>query len=275
TATGVGWVALATPATFGADSLLYLWGRPRWTHADLALLDEAEALTAGVATTYGHVVVDEAQDLSAMELRLVARRSPDRSMTVLGDLAQATSAAGQRRWEDAVIHLGASQARVEELELGYRVPAAILDFANRLLPVAAPHVRPSRSVRTGGDPPRIVRADDLAAGVVAETAGLAGRWTSVGVIVPTSTLDALATALAEAGMAFADGRRGALSDTVTLLGPAAAKGLEFDAVLVAEPARIVAEEPSGHRALYVALTRAVQEVVVVSTSDLPELLRSA
>src|SRR5215210_5307500 len=98
-----------------------------------ALLDEAEALTAGVAATYGHVVVDEAQDLSAMELRLVARRSPDRSMTVLGDLAQATSGAGQRRWEDAMVHLGAPAARVEELDLGYRVPAAILDFANRLL----------------------------------------------------------------------------------------------------------------------------------------------
>jgi len=273
TAAGVVRAVLADPSAVGADGLLYRRGRNRWTRADLALLDESEALTTGVPATYGHVVVDEAQDLSAMELRLVGRRSPDRSMTVLGDLAQATSVGGQRRWEDAVVHLGAPGARVEELELGYRVPASILDFANRLLPVAAPHVRPSRSVRTGGDPPRIVRVDDLGAGLVAETVTLAGRWTTVGVIAPTSTLDEAAAALTASGVAFADGRRGALSDSVTLLGPAAAKGLEFDAVLVAEPSRMVTEEPSGHRALYVALTRAVQEVVVVSTSELPELLR--
>jgi DNA helicase IV len=272
TAAGVVRAVLADPAAFGADVLLRRRGRSRWTRADLALLDEAEALTAGVTSTYGHVVVDEAQDLSAMELRLVARRSPDRSMTVLGDLAQATSVAGQRRWDEAVVHLGAPRARVAELALGYRVPAPILDFANRLLPVAAPDVRPSRSVRTGGDPPHIVRVDSLGHGVAAQTVALAGRWTSVGVIVPTMALDAVAAALAAAGVAFADGRRGALSDAVTLLGPAAAKGLEFDAVLVAEPARIVAEEPSGHRALYVALTRAVQEVVIVSTADLPDLL---
>ena len=272
TAAGVVRAVLADPSAFGAEPSLHRRGRPRWTRADLALLDEAEALTAGVPATYGHVVVDEAQDLSAMELRLVARRSPDRSMTVLGDLAQATSISGQRRWEEAMVHLGAPGAQVLELELGYRVPAVILDFANRLLPVAAPHVRPSRSVRSGGDPPRIVRVDDLMVGLVAETVALASRWTSVGVIIPTSALDAVAAALAVSGVDFADGRRGVLSDAVTLLAPAAAKGLEFDAVLVAEPQRIVSEEPSGHRALYVALTRAVQEVVVVCTADLPELL---
>jgi len=274
TAAGVVRSVLTDPPAFGADPQLQRRGRPRWTRADLALLDEAEALTAGVASTYGHVVVDEAQDLSAMELRLVARRTPERSMTVLGDLAQATSVAGQSRWGEAAVHLGTPGARVAELELGYRVPAAILEFANRLLPVAAPHVRPSRSVRTGGDPPRIVRVDDLAEGLVVETVALAERWISVGLIVPTSALDAMAAALAAAGVAFADGRRGALSDAVTLLAPGAAKGLEFDAVLVAEPSRIVLEEPSGHRALYVALTRAVQEVVVMCTSDLPELLQS-
>ena len=98
----------------------------RWTRADLALLDEAQALTAGVARVFGHVVVDEAQDLSAMELRMVGRRSPKRSMTVLGDLAQATSAAAQTSWDEAITHLeviGGVRGRVDELELGYRVPA--------------------------------------------------------------------------------------------------------------------------------------------------------
>ena len=130
----------------------------RWTRADLALLDEAEALTTGTPVTYGHVVVDEAQDLTSMELRLLARRTPERSMTVLGDLAQATAVGAQSNWDDVLHHLVTpeeerrSRARIEELGVGYRVPAAILDFANRLLPVAAPHLRPSRSVRTAGDP---------------------------------------------------------------------------------------------------------------------------
>src|SRR5262249_51380730 len=115
----------------------------RWTAADLAVLDEVESLVNGPAPTYGHVVVDEAQDLSAMELRILARRAVGRSMTVLGDLAQATAPGAQRRWEDAVDHLGRDDARLEELALGYRVPAAVLDYANRLLPEVAPHVQPS------------------------------------------------------------------------------------------------------------------------------------
>ena len=113
-----------------------------WTAAELVLVDEAEAVLNGVSRTYGHVVVDEAQDLSAMELRAVARRCPSRSMTVLGDLAQATAPGAQSSWEEAVAHLGSpANASIEELELGYRVPKPILDVANRLLPTYAPGVR--------------------------------------------------------------------------------------------------------------------------------------
>jgi DNA helicase IV len=262
----------------------------RWTRADLALLDEAEALTTGTPVTYGHVVVDEAQDLTAMELRLLARRTPERSMTVLGDLAQATAVGAQSNWDDALKHLlgrdarplpGTLQAsgrgrkaRIEELAVGYRVPAAILDFANRLLPVAAPHVRPSRSVRTAGDPPLVLSLDagDLAHAVATEVGALAQRWTTVGVIAPVSGLDDIAAAMSAAGIDFADARRQTLSESVTLLPPTSAKGLEFDAVVVVEPARIVAEEPSGVRVLYVALTRAVQHLGILHAEPLPELI---
>jgi DNA helicase IV len=253
----------------------------RWTRADLALLDEAEALTTGTPVTYGHVVVDEAQDLTAMELRLLARRTPERSMTVLGDLAQATAVGAQSNWDDAMHHLvspeGGREARIEELAVGYRVPAAILDFANRLLPVAGPHVRPSRSVRTAGDPPLVLRIEGgaLAHAVATEVEALAQRWTTVGVIAPVSGLDAIATALQAAAIDFADARRQTLSESVTLLPPTSAKGLEFDAVVVVEPARIVAEEPSGVRVLYVALTRAVQHLGILHAEPLPELIRAS
>ena len=245
-----------------------------WTRADLALLDEADDCSAGTPLTFGHVVVDEAQDLSPMELRVVGRRCPSRSMTALGDLAQATTVGGQRDWQEALAHLGAPDGRVAELELGYRVPAPILDLANRLLPLAAPGVRPARSVRLAGEPPRIVHVapDDLA-GAIAESVRDTPDASSIGIIAPTSLLERVANALADAAIEFGDGRLDvALGDRVTLLPPVTAKGLEFDAVTVVEPARIVGEEPSGLRVLYVALTRAVRRLTVVHTEPLPAAL---
>jgi len=247
----------------------------RWTRADLALLDEADALISGVAQTYGHVVVDEAQDLSALELRMIARRSRLGSMTVLGDLAQASSPAAQTSWDDAIEHLAAEKPRFEELTVGYRVPAPILDFANRLLAEAAPGVRASTSVRLRGDPPRLVEVEVGHRGQAAasEVALLGRTWTSVGVVAPASLIGEVAGALGAAGVAFVDGQRSAaLGDHVTLLPPAATKGLEFDAVLVVEPARILAEEPNGSRILYVVLTRAVQHLGIVHAEALPAAL---
>lgn len=251
----------------------------RWTRADLALLDEAQARTAGVARVFGHVVVDEAQDLSAMELRMVARRSPKRSMTVLGDLAQATSAAAQTSWDEAITHLevaGGVRGRVDELELGYRVPAVILEFANRLLTVAAPGVKPSKSVRQSGAAPLVSRVDaTLRLAAIAEQATeMAAMWTTVGVVGPEYLLDDILGALTTMGLTAGDARRAAsLDESVVVLGAVASKGLEFDAVLVVEPSAIVAERDGGARALYVALTRAVQELRIVHVDDLPEALR--
>jgi DNA helicase IV len=232
-----------------------------WTPADLALIDEAEAAVTGPPRSYGHIVVDEAQDLSAMGLRALARRSPAASMTVLGDLAQATAPGAQVSWEAAIAHLGAPPtAERADLDLGYRVPAAIMDMANGLLAEAAPDVTPCRSVRAQGLPPAFVAVapgDDgaLAAEVGRAAAELVARYTSVAVVVPPG----LRPAVAAAG----------LPGAATVLDPPDAKGLEFDAVVVVEPDAIAGGTARGLRLLYVALTRAVQELVVVHAGPLP------
>jgi DNA helicase IV len=248
-----------------------------WTRADLSLLDEVDSLVNGAPRTYGHVVVDEAQDHSAMELRALGRRTPERSMTILGDLAQATANGAQAAWDDALAALDAPRGRIAELELGYRVPAPVLDFANRLLPVAAPGVRPSRSVRTAGDPPAVVACadgDDVVSAVVAAVTSAREQERSVGIVAPASTFDAVAAALETAAIAFADGRSATgLDDAVTIVLPDAAKGLEFDAVVVVEPAAIAAVGEHGLRLLYIALTRAVRTLTVVHAEALPAALR--
>ncbi len=253
-------------------------GDQRWSRADLALLDEAQSLIAGVRQTYGHIVVDEAQDLSAMELRMIARRSVQGSMTVLGDLAQATAPAAQTDWSRALDHLCVPGARLEELTVGYRVPEPIMTFANRLLPYAAPGLRPPSSVREGGEPPRIaaVRPDEIAEAVAAEVRALADRWPLTGVVVPESLRDRITTALNKAEIAFLDGMTAtALGDHITLLPPTATKGLEFDAVVVVEPARFISGSDGDLRLLYVVLTRAVQRLSVIHCEPLPPALAAA
>lgn len=247
-----------------------------WSLPELVLVDEAEWRVNGAGRTYGHAVIDEAQDLSAMELRALARRCPSRSMTVLGDLAQATAPGAQTAWEDAVTHLGSPPtASIEVLELGYRVPAPILDVANRLLPTVAPGVRASRSVRLDGAAPRVVATepDDVVARAGDVVAELAATWGSVGVIAPSLVVAALGEALVRAGVTFGTGGRGGLVEVVTLLEPPEAKGLEFDAVVVVEPSAVFVDERGG-RLLYIALTRAVQELVVVHAAALPSVLVS-
>jgi DNA helicase IV len=269
----------------------------RWTAADIPLLDEADARCNGVAVRYGHIVVDEAQDLSAMALRMVARRARGHSMTVLGDLAQATTPEATVSWTESIRHLshtvvaddgagldidleGGPDAEVAELTVGYRVPAAILDVANRLLAEAAPAVTPARSVRGGGEPLRILTTEpvELPTVLASEVAALQDRRLSVAVIVHDhDTMEAAADALMTVGVPIEvfDRSRAAAGlpgvDAVAILNPAAAKGLEFDAVVVVEPGDIAAL-PSGLRHLYVAMTRAVQYLSVVHCRPLPALL---
>jgi DNA helicase IV len=245
----------------------------RWTSADVPLLDDLAHRCAGVPTTYGHVVVDEAQDLSIPAVAMLARRAERGSLTVLGDLAQSTGAAGLRSWDDAARLLTAAGAAVHraDLSVGYRVPDPVLSLANRLLPVIAPGVAPARSVRRSGDPPLVLAttADQVGAAVSAEVEALAGRWGSVGVIAAGERHDEIVALLQRAGVDAASSRRSAsLSSTVTVLDPPTAKGLEFDAVVVVEPA-VIAELPNGLRHLYVALTRPVQHLGIVHSRPLP------
>ena len=213
-----------------------------------------------------------------MELRLLARRSPGRSMTILGDLAQATATGAQTQWSDALDALDAPHGRIAELELGYRVPAPVLEFANRLLPVAAPGVRPSRSVRATGTPPTVIACatdDEIPEAVVAAVTAERADERSVGVVAPgaRSSTRSPTRCARPASSSPTAAQPPALGDAVTLVPPESAKGLEFDAVIVVEPAAIAALGDHGLRLLYIALTRAVRTLTLVHADPLPAPLR--
>ena len=247
-------------------------GKGPWSRADLPLLDEATTRVSGPAFVYGHVIVDEAQDLAPMELRMLGRRSTTGSMTVLGDLAQSTGLSAQTRWVDAISALDvATESKTFELTVGYRVPKPIMEFANRLLPAVATEVSATDSIRKEGDEPRLLRVDagDVFAAVWAEAVTLAERWVTVAVIAPGSLQHAVLDAFASFDPERERWRAEHLDAGIILLTPSLAKGLEFDAVVLVEPIGIVAEELHGPRMLYIALTRAVQELVVVHARDLP------
>ncbi|MEU2077838.1 ATP-binding domain-containing protein, partial [Streptomyces sp. NPDC013489] len=260
----------ADPALTAAERTAIRWDRPprshrsaRWTAADLVLLDELAGLIER-PESYGHVVVDEAQDLSPMECRAIARRTGFGSLTVLGDLAQGTTPWAARDWHEQLAHLGKSGAPVVPLTLGYRVPAAIVDLANRLLPHLGADVPAGRSVRKDGEVTVARTTDRLdlpGATAGAVRAALAAEG-SVGVI----TAECLVGTVAEAVRGCGAGER------VTVLPATAVKGLEFDHVVVVEPAAIVAAEARGPHRLYVALTRAVSRLTLVHEADLPDCL---
>jgi DNA helicase IV len=256
---------------------------PEWTLADLALLDEANALCAGVSLEYGHVVVDEAQDLSSMALRVVGRRARKGSITILGDIAQATAPGAQESWDDVVEALGVdpeqTSVRQSELTVGYRVPGPLLDFANQLLPVTAPDITPSTSVRHGGPGPAVVSVgiDELAAAVVGSVGELSSEFQTTGVIVPTPLFGDVFAALVDAGLDPVDTTRSqTLGAALSVVDASVAKGLEFDAVVVVEPGdfpALHADELTGLRLLYIALTRAVQRLTIVHTTPFPPALQ--
>ena len=274
---------------------------PPWTDSDIALLDEAHALLgsrrrpgrdqADIVRNFGHVVVDEAQDLSPMQLRMVARRSLSGSMTVVGDIAQATGTWVPASWAQVVEHLPARRGwRLVEMTVNYRTPTEIMAVAARVLEQVAPGMRPPESVRVSGLHPRILSASrseasvprhdlaDLAARAARdELAGLqaeGGNGTAA-LIVPPSLLGSVSAALDAAGVPYGGVGRGALDEALSVLSIDDAKGLEFDSVTVVEPARIVSEAPQGPRALYVAFTRATQRLTIVHAQALPVPLTGA
>ncbi len=265
-----------------AEQQLMLRRKPKsadaWTAEDLPLLDEAEAFLKGAPRRFGHVVVDEAQDLSPMQLRMLARRAHRHSMTVLGDLAQATGPASPSSWEATLAHLGRPEnAQPAELTMGYRLPGEFLALANRLLPLAAPGVAPSRSVRADGDPPDVheLAPDELVASVAAHALALAKEFGTVAVIAADARVDALQRAIEDRGVVLAEPGEVSPDRPLVVLSARFAKGLEFDAVIVAEPAEIAAEDPHGVRLLFVALTRAVQHLALAHAQPLPAVLTDA
>jgi DNA helicase IV len=247
-----------------------------WSTDDLALLDEAAYLTGGRTRTYGHVVIDEAQDLTPMQFRMIARRAPSGSITVLGDLAQATGPWAYADWSEVRAHLPeAATVHHDELTLGYRAPGRVLDFAARLLPAAAPGIAPTASIRLGRSDPSIrgVDRDDLRAATLAEARALAADHPLVAVIAPVALASELARDARhdpEVGLL----ERDAMTRPVTVVPAPLAKGLEFDAVVVVEPAAIAGDDPRGLRLLYVALTRPIQHLSVVHADPLPPALVS-
>jgi len=211
--------------------------------------------------------VDEAQDLSPMQCRAVARRCPLGSVTVLGDLAQATTPWAPGDWTVTLEHLGHGEAGVRPLTAGYRVPGEVIDLANRLLPHIAVGVPPGTAVRAGTDALSFAPGVDLVARVLAAL-DVEG---SVGVIVPDARAASVLKILRSAEVAAV-----ALDDEaderVTVVPASSAKGLEYDSVVLVEPAQIVAAEPSrpaGLRRLYVVLTRAVSRLAIVHDEPLP------
>jgi DNA helicase IV len=277
-----------------ADHEWSLLHRPRcqdpadvvFTHHDVPLLDEAlEKLgprprhkDEDAVRTYGHIVVDEAQDLSPMELRVLDRRSLNGSMTIVGDIAQATGAWAHDDWESVLEHLPARRPpRRAELSIGYRVPGPIMDLAARVLPLAAPDLRPPTSIRHTGDEPIITATTDDALDLevvdaVRRELKAVGSG-NVAVIASPRLVERLDAFLTDAGVEHGRATRQGLDKQVTLVPTSLVKGLELDSVIVVEPAAILEDEVRGAQALYVSLTRSTKRLSILHTRPLPEVLR--
>jgi len=276
------WAALRRPRSHQVDEVV-------WTNDDVPLLDEARALLGpkpkrrridgdDEVRTYGHIVVDEAQDLSPMQLRVLNRRSLSGSMTIVGDIAQSTGEWAHANWQEILDHLpDRREPRRAELTVGYRLPAPNMALAARVLRQADPDISPPRSIREDGEPPRVLRSRgeslpfDVVAAALDELAAVGNG--NVAVIVPASLVDAVSDAFTASAVEFGRATRHGLDAQITVVPVGLVKGLELDASVVVEPSLIVGEEAQGLRALYVALTRATKRLAIVHAQDLPLALQ--
>ncbi|MBT2385446.1 AAA family ATPase [Streptomyces sp. ISL-11] len=267
-----------------AEQAVILWAKPargvktaKWSAADAVLIDEAADLVARTPSL-GHVVLDEAQDLSPMQYRAVGRRCTTGSATILGDIAQGTTPWATPSWAEALTHLGKPDAAVEELTQGFRVPREVIAYASRLLPAIAPGLSEATSLReaAGDFSVRAVERDALDAEVLAACRESLEREGSVGLIAADARVAALASALTAAGLPFlAPGEETTAAARLTLVPATLAKGLEYDYVVLDEPSAVISAEPderTGLRRLYVALTRAVSGLTVLYSRGLPREL---
>uniref|UniRef100_A0AAU3HZ38 AAA family ATPase n=1 Tax=Streptomyces sp. NBC_01393 TaxID=2903851 RepID=A0AAU3HZ38_9ACTN len=249
-----------------------LWARPprswksaRWSAADLVLLDEIAGLIEH-PEGYGHLVIDEAQDLSPMECRAIARRASFGSLTVLGDLAQGTTPWAAREWGELLAHLGKPEAAVVPLTVGFRVPGAVVELANQVLGRLDVDVPPARSLRRDGEL-RIRPAADLSAETVTAVREALAHEGSIGVITADADLAKVREALDAAGIHAAGADEPGAR--IAVLPASLAKGLEYDHVVAVEPAAMAEAEARGLHRLYVVLTRAVSRLDVIHTRPLP------
>ncbi|MFE6713200.1 HelD family protein [Streptomyces sp. NPDC057695] len=267
------------------EQKLLLWAKParsvkaaKWSAADAVLVDEARDLVERTHSL-GHVVVDEAQDLSPMQYRAVGRRCTTGSATVLGDLAQGTTPWATASWAEALRHLGKPEAVVEELTAGFRVPREVIAYASRLLPHMSPGLAAVESVRENPGSLEVRPTDALDEDVVAACVEALGHDGSIGLIAADARIGALAEALAAAGLAYlSPGEETTAESRLTLVPASLAKGLEYDYVVLDEPAAVVDGEPderTGLRRLYVALTRAVSGLTIVHSAPVPPQLAGA
>ncbi|MFJ8784642.1 HelD family protein [Streptomyces sp. NPDC102476] len=243
------------------------WKSARWSAADLVLLDEVAGLVEH-PEGYGHLVVDEAQDLSPMECRAIARRARFGSITVLGDLAQGTTPWAARSWHTVLRHLGKPDAAVVPLTIGFRVPQAVVQLANRLLAQLDVAVPEGRSLRGDGELRMRPTSPDAVPGAVVDAVreSLAHEG-SVGVVAADADVECVRQALDAAGIATAGPDE--LGARVSVVPAGVVKGLEYDHVVAVEPAAIAEAEERGLHRLYVVLTRAVSRLVVVHGRPLP------
>ncbi|MFB7455208.1 HelD family protein [Streptomyces sp. NPDC056188] len=260
-----------------AEQAALLWAKPPrseksapWSAEDMLLLDEVAGLVER-PEGFGHVVVDEAQDLSPMQCRAIARRSAFGSITVLGDLAQATAPWSARTWREQLTHLGKAQATVVPLTTGFRVPAAVMELANRLVADLGVDVPPARSLRRDGEL-TVSAVDDTSAATVSAVRAALEREGSVAVIAADDAVAATTAALLQAGIETATAEEIGTAARVSVLPATVVKGLEYDHVVVVEPAAIVESEPRGLHRLYVVVTRAVSRLDVLHARPLPEPL---
>ncbi|MGW0117647.1 HelD family protein [Streptomyces sp. NPDC003327] len=264
------------------EQKLLLWAKParsvksaKWSAADAVLVDEAKDLVERTHSL-GHVVLDEAQDLSPMQYRAVGRRCTTGSATVLGDLAQGTTPWATESWAQALAHLGKPEAVVEELTAGFRVPREVIAYASRLLPHMSPGLAAVESVRENPGALAVRASDDLDADVVAACVESLAHEGSIGLIAADARIAPLAEALAAARLGhLAPGEETTAASRLTLVPASLAKGLEYDYVVLDEPAAIVDGEPderTGLRRLYVALTRAVSGLTILHSAALPPQL---
>ncbi|AOP46969.1 HelD family protein [Streptomyces lydicus] len=271
-------LARAADGLLDADEQAALvWDRPprsvksaKWSAEDLLLIDEVAGLIERPGS-FGHVVVDEAQDLSPMQCRAIARRSGFGSLTVLGDLAQATAPWAARSWAEQLAHLGKTQGTVTELTTGFRVPAAVMSLANRLLGALDVDVPPARSLRQDGEL-TVRQVPDLLSATVDAARRALTQEGAIAVITADAEAERTAEALRAAGLEVATSEDVGTAARLAVLPAKVVKGLEYDHVIVVEPSAIVAAEPRGLHRLYVAVTRAVSRLDVLHADPLPEPL---